>query len=83
MNKKNEKTLKEYIDGIYYGKEYYQNVEKNEKQEIRAYFLSQYCKIVVVRLLQFDSNEIIQFLREFIDKSNRFIYNEIEQEMYQ
>lgn len=31
MKKKNEKTLKEYIDGIYYGKRYYQNTTQNKK----------------------------------------------------
>lgn len=31
MKKKTEKTLQEYIDGIYYGKQYYQNVEKKGK----------------------------------------------------
>ncbi len=28
---KREMTLKEYIDAIYYGKEYYKNIEKNKK----------------------------------------------------
>lgn len=28
---KREMTLKEYIDAIYYGKKYYENVENNKK----------------------------------------------------
>lgn len=30
---KREVTLKEYIDSIYYGKEYYQNVENNKEKD--------------------------------------------------
>lgn len=31
MKKRTEMTLQEYIDGIYYGKQYYKNVEKKKK----------------------------------------------------
>ena len=30
---KREMTLKEYIDAIYYGKQYYKNVEKNNNKK--------------------------------------------------
>lgn len=32
MKTKREITLKEYIDTIYYGKEYYENVEHHKKR---------------------------------------------------
>ncbi len=31
MKKKREMTLKKYIDGIYYGKRYYQDLEEHKK----------------------------------------------------
>lgn len=30
MKKETEMSLKQYIDGIYYGKKYYENVEKKK-----------------------------------------------------